>query len=36
MAKKENRDWVFWLAIVLSVIGVVAIVVMALRVLGAI
>lgn len=35
MSKKEKNDdaWVFWLAIVLSIIGVIAIVMMALRVL---
>jgi hypothetical protein len=37
MAKKEDKkDWVFWLAISLSIIGVIAIVVMALRTLGVI
>jgi type IV secretory pathway component VirB8 len=37
MAKKDDhKDWVFWLAIILSVIGVVAIVAVALRVFGVI
>ena len=36
MAKKKEESWVFWLAITLSVIGVIAIVMMALRVLGVI
>lgn len=35
--EKKNKDgWVFWLALILSLIGVAAVVVMALRVLGVI
>ncbi len=36
MAIKKDRkkeDWIFWLAVILSVIGVAAIVLMALRIL---
>lgn len=37
MVKKKNKeDWIFWLAVILSIIGVTAIVVMALRILGVI
>lgn len=35
MANTE-KDWVFWLAVILSIIGVLAIVAMALRILGVI
>lgn len=34
MMVKEEKQWVFWLAIILSVVGVIAIVMMALRILG--
>ena len=35
--KKEEKDvFIYWLAVVLSIIGIVAVVVMALRVLGVI
>lgn len=33
---EQEKGWVFWLAVVLSIIGVIAIVAMALRVLGVI
>lgn len=36
MVKEKNDNWVFWLAIALSIIGLAAIVMMALRVLGVI
>jgi hypothetical protein len=36
MAKNKDESWVFWLAIALSIIGVAAIIMMALRVLGVI
>ena len=36
MAKEKDDRWIMWLAIVLSVIGTAAIVMMALRVLGVI
>lgn len=37
MVKKKNQDeWIFWLALILSIIGVAAVVIMALRVLGVI
>lgn len=35
MSKKEEK-FIFWLAVILSVVGVVAIVLMALRLLGVI
>lgn len=35
MAKKE-KPWIFWLAVILSIIGILAIIMMALRVLGVI
>jgi hypothetical protein len=36
MTTYDKKDWVFWLAIILSVVGVVSIVAMALRILGVI
>ena len=33
MGRDNEKGWIFWLAIILSIIGVSAIVVMALRVL---
>jgi cytochrome c-type biogenesis protein CcmE len=36
MAKEKDDRWIMWLAIVLSVIGTAAIVMMALKVLGVI
>ena len=36
MAKEKDENWIMWLAIALSIIGVIAIVVMALRVLDVI
>ncbi len=34
MKKKKDDSWVFWLAIVLSVIGIIAVIILALHALG--
>lgn len=34
MSKKSEKTWVFWLAVTLSVIGIVAVFILALHALG--
>lgn len=32
--KKNKEDWIFWLALILSIIGICAVIVLALHALG--